>query len=65
MLEFNKAISVIIGDCCEEYVGFCDVENTFDVKSKETKNSIKDIIETIIDNGLTDTKLFNFNKSKK
>ena len=41
------------------------VDKQFDVKSKETKNSIKDIIETIIDNGLTDTKLFNFNKSKK
>ena len=41
------------------------VDNFFDVKSKETKNMLKDMLETIIDEGLTDKKLFNFNKSKK
>jgi hypothetical protein len=41
------------------------VDNHFDVKSKETKNLIKDLMEMVVDDGLTDTKLFNFNKSKK
>ena len=41
------------------------VDNHFDVKSKETKNLIKDLMEMVVDEGLTDTKLFNFNKSKK
>jgi hypothetical protein len=41
------------------------VDTYFDVKSKEIKNSIKDIMETIIDEGLIDKKLFNFNKTKK
>jgi hypothetical protein len=35
------------------------------VKSKSTKTMVKDIIENIIDNGLTDKNLFNFNKNKK
>lgn len=41
------------------------VEKQFDVKSKEIKNSIKDIIINVIDNGLDNKKLFNFYKSKK
>ena len=41
------------------------VEKHFDVKSKEIKNSIKDIIINVIDNGLDNKKLFNFYKSKK
>jgi hypothetical protein len=41
------------------------VENTFDIKSKEIKNTLKDIMETIIDDSLSDKMLFNFNKSKK
>ncbi len=41
------------------------VENQFDVKSKEVKTIIKDILELIIDEGLSDKKLFNFYKSKK
>ena len=41
------------------------VENKFDVKSNETKNNIKEIMETIIDNGLSNKKLFNFYKTKK
>lgn len=41
------------------------VENQFDVKSKEIKNTVKDILLTVINDGLTDKKLFNFYKSKK
>ena len=41
------------------------VENQFDVKSKEIKNTIKELLENVIDNGLSDTKLFNFNVNKK
>ena len=41
------------------------VEKQFDVKSTEIKNSIKDIIINVIDNGLDNKKLFNFYKSKK
>ena len=41
------------------------VENQFDVKSKEMKNTIKDLLENIIDEGLIDKKLFVFHKSKK
>jgi hypothetical protein len=41
------------------------VEKQFDVRSKEIKTSITNIIETVIDNGLSNKKLFNFNKSKK
>lgn len=41
------------------------VENQFDIKSKEVKNSIKSIIEGIVDDGLTNKNLYNFNKSKK
>ena len=41
------------------------VENQFDVKSKEIKNTVKDILLSVINDGLTDKKLFNFYKSKK
>ena len=41
------------------------VNKQFDVKSKEIKSNVKDILISIIDNGLNDKKLFNFNKSKK
>lgn len=41
------------------------VDKSFDVKSKSTKIMVKDIIENVIDNGLTDKNLFNFNKNKK
>ncbi len=41
------------------------VDKQFDVKSKEVKTVIKDILETTIDEGLGDKKLFNFYKSKK
>jgi hypothetical protein len=41
------------------------VENKFDIKSKEIKNIVKNIMETIVDDGLSDKMLFNFNKSKK
>jgi uncharacterized lipoprotein YajG len=41
------------------------VNKQFDVKSKEIKNNVKNILTSIIDDGLNDKKLFNFNKSKK
>ena len=41
------------------------VDSFFDVKSKETKNMLKDILIGIIDNNLVDRKLFNFHKNKK
>jgi hypothetical protein len=41
------------------------VNEQFDVKSKEIKNFVKNLTETIIDRGLTDKKLFNFHKTKK
>jgi hypothetical protein len=41
------------------------VDNQFDVKSKEIKNNIKDILIYVIEDGLSDKKLFNFYKSKK
>jgi hypothetical protein len=41
------------------------VNKQFDVKTKEVKNNIKDILTSVIENGLTDKKLFNFHKSKK
>lgn len=41
------------------------VNKQFDVKSKEIKNSIKEILTSVIDSGLNDKKLFNFHKSKK
>ena len=41
------------------------VNKQFDIKTKDIKNSIKNILESIIDEGLNDKKLFNFIKSKK
>ena len=41
------------------------VDNQFDVKSKEIKDIIKELLENVIDNGLSDKKLFNFNVNKK
>lgn len=41
------------------------VENQFDVKSKEVKNTIKNIIERVIDNSLSNKNLFNFYRNKK
>jgi hypothetical protein len=41
------------------------VSKQFDVKSKEVKTTIKDMIELIVDDALNDKKLFNFYKSKK
>ena len=41
------------------------VDKQFDVKSKEIKNNVKDILIYIIEDGLSDKKLFNFYKSKK
>lgn len=41
------------------------VEKQFDIKTKEVKNNIKKITETIIDGGLSNKNLYNFHKSKK
>lgn len=41
------------------------VNQQFDVKSKEIKLQVKDMIELIIDRALSDKNLFNFYKSKK
>jgi len=41
------------------------VDDQFDVKSKEIKNNVKDILIYVIEDGLSDKKLFNFYKSKK
>ena len=41
------------------------VEKQFDVKSKEVKELVNNLVENIIDDCLIDKKLFNFNKSKK
>jgi hypothetical protein len=41
------------------------VEKHFDVKSKEIKNTIKNLLEDIVNDSLIDKKLFNFHKSKK
>lgn len=41
------------------------VNEQFDIKSKEVKTTIKDLIELVIDKSLNDKNLFNFNKSKK
>jgi hypothetical protein len=41
------------------------VDKQFDVKSKEIKNNIKDILSIVIEDGLSDKNLFNFYKSKK
>jgi hypothetical protein len=41
------------------------VDKQFDVKSKEIKNDVKDILSIVVEDGLSDKKLFNFYKSKK
>jgi len=41
------------------------VDKQFDVKSKDVKNNIKDILYSVVEEGLSDKKLFNFHKSKK
>ena len=41
------------------------VDSFFDVKSKEIKNTIKEILIGTIEKGLSDKNLFNFNKNKK
>ena len=41
------------------------VDKFFDVKTKETKTLMRTIMETIVDNGLTDKNLFNFHNTKK
>ena len=41
------------------------VDKQFDVKSKDIKNNVKDILSMIVEDGLSDKKLFNFYKSKK
>jgi hypothetical protein len=41
------------------------VNDQFDIKSKDIKNIIKDLFESVIDEGISDKKLFNFYKSKK
>jgi len=41
------------------------VDKQFDVKSKEIKNNVKDILSIIVEDGLSDKKLFNFYKTKK
>ena len=41
------------------------VNNQFDIKSKDVKLIINDLFEHIIDEGLSDKKLFNFYKTKK
>lgn len=41
------------------------VDRQFDVKSKEVRHMVKNLIENLIDGGLNDKKLFNFYKTKK
>lgn len=41
------------------------VDKQFDVKSKEIRNNIKDIMSSVVEDGLSDKKLFNFYKTKK
>jgi hypothetical protein len=41
------------------------VSDQFDIKSKDIKNVVKDLFESVIDEGISDKKLFNFYKSKK
>lgn len=38
--------------------------NQFDVKNKEVRNSIRSLVENIVDNCLIDKSLFNFSKTK-
>lgn len=41
------------------------VNKQFDIKSKDIKNYLREILERIVDSGLEDKKLYNFNKTKK
>lgn len=41
------------------------VENQFDVKSKEIKTTVKKLIHSVIDNGLSNKNLFNFYRNKR
>jgi hypothetical protein len=41
------------------------VDNFFDVKSKDIKILVKDVIKSIVDNSLSNKNLFNFYKNKK
>jgi hypothetical protein len=41
------------------------VDKQFDVKSKEMKNNLRDIMENLIETGLDNKKLFNFYQTKK
>jgi len=41
------------------------VDKQFDVKSKEIKNNVKDIMSAVVEDSLSDKKLFNFYKTKK
>ena len=41
------------------------VDKQFDVKSKEIKNNLRDIMENLIETGLDNKKLFNFYQTKK
>lgn len=41
------------------------VENQFDVKSKEIKTTIKKLIHSVIDSGLSNKNLFNFYRNKR
>ena len=40
-------------------------KNKMDIKSKDTKKDIKELMETVIDKGLSDKNLYNFYKTKK
>lgn len=41
------------------------VNDKFEIRSKEMKNYLKSLMETVINDGLTDKMLFNFYKTKK
>jgi hypothetical protein len=41
------------------------VENQFDIKTKDIKNTVKKLISGIIDDSLTNKNLYNFHKTKK
>lgn len=41
------------------------VNKHFDIRTKQTKSTINEIVCGVIDNGLTNKNLFNFNKNKK
>lgn len=41
------------------------IDKQFDIRSKDSKLKFKNLLEIIIDDGLSNKKLFNFNKTKK